>query len=312
MEAVSATIAALDLTLISYKPTFSGANCCYHALIQQGRRATITLKASHHEQLRRNVCDFALNATNPAVLEMKVNFDVNASNDGTPLWDDFFKTMKKKGVWVDGPVLPVASFYLEYNVYVVSPRNTQANPWLELRGGEGAELKDPILLGNAPGCHYQSLLPSDGFASWKKPEKHEAGDSVGTIDNISKVVDPITSTPSKQTLHKIPSKQLTPMRMELPGGEKRLTPMRKSVVDDDVAKIVDRIRRRCHENMKDLDLLVRDNRRLRAQKCSLSFKLGFEKQSKQSVKIVDLDASLDASIFDDGDEMDTLLSSFEA
>ena len=64
--------------------------------------------------------------------------------------------------------------------------------------------------------------------------------------------------------------------------------------------------------MNDLNLLVRENRRLRSQKRSLSFKLDVELKKKvPKVMVMDLDASLDASIFEGNDDVDDLLFSFE-
>lgn len=308
MEAVFETIASLDLPLISDKSTLGGGNCLFHALIQQGHRQTVMRKSGgNHEHLRRSICDFALNATHPDVLTMKQNFDTGANDDGSPLWEEFFTNMMKKGVWADGPVLPVAALYLGYNVYVVSPGNNQCNPWLEIPGGDGAELKDPIILGNAPGLHYQSLLPLDGFAAWQEKNKKQTNEKsdVDTADN--KIVDPmkhdtlITSTPSKQTPF-TPSKHQTPNIKSVPPHSQEL----------DVTKIIERVRRRCQENINDLNLLVRENRRLRSQKRSLSFKLDVELKKKvPKVMVMDLDASLDASIFEGNDDVDDLLFSFE-
>ena len=75
---------------------------------------------------------------------------------------------------------------------------------------------------------------------------------------------------------------------------------------ENINMIIERIRRRNSENRHDIDLLVRENRKLQAQNLSLSFKLTFETRKR---KREETDESIIESMVDDG--MDLLMSSFE-
>ena len=88
-------------------------------------------------------------------------------------------------------------------------------------------------------------------------------------------------------------------------------PHMQELADAEVNIILQRIRQRCLDNLADLHTLARENKRLRAQKPSLSFKLNMSQQEKiKKDEEVNLDASLDASVFEH-DDMDDLMSSFE-
>ena len=161
MDEVFNTIKIMDLPLVSDKPMLGGGNCAFHALIQQGRRACIKVTLTNHDHLRRSVCQFAMNSAQPEVLEYQENYNKIANDCGTPQWVEFFRNMERRGVWAEGPVLPMAAIYLNHNIYVISTTNYKGNPWLQLSGGEGANLKPPIIMANAAGVHYQSVLPID-------------------------------------------------------------------------------------------------------------------------------------------------------
>ena len=88
-------------------------------------------------------------------------------------------------------------------------------------------------------------------------------------------------------------------------------PHMQELADAEVNRILQRLRQRCLDNLADLHTLARENKRLRAQKRSLSFKLNMSQQEKiKKVEEVNLDACLDASVFEH-DDMDDLMSSFE-
>ena len=182
--------------------------------------------------------------------------------------------------------------------------------------------KGVIALANAVGNHFRSLLPTDMGYAWN--ESPSATQTVPSCEPATtKLPDEcpvalvtseytasttpikaalITSTPNKQTPF-TPINHVTPNIKSIPLHLQEL----------DTTKIIARVRRRCEENLYDLNLLVRENRRLRAQKRSLSCKLDMERKKVPKVNgiVMDLDASLDASIFEEAD-VDALLSALDA
>ena len=130
MDAVFALIAQLNLPIKSDKTTLGGGNCFFHALVQQGRREGVEIHAPNHRWLRERVCDFALNSTNPMVLEMRKNSEAASIS---PTWDEFWGNMRRNGVFVEGPVVEVCSVYLSTRIWIISPANNKHNPWLEIK-----------------------------------------------------------------------------------------------------------------------------------------------------------------------------------
>ena len=128
MEIISNLINEMELPLAFDKPTIGGGNCGFHALIQQGRRPNVHLGYKSHLELRAQICNFGLTTTDPQVLKMKAVHDAVAKEEGTWNWDQLFQKMKKKGEWMDGPILPVAAVCLGHNINVISPKCNQMNP----------------------------------------------------------------------------------------------------------------------------------------------------------------------------------------
>ena len=179
MDTVFARIHELTLPLQPDRNTLGGGNCFFHALIQQGKRDGVLVKGGNHQWLRERVCEFALSSSNFTVTTMRENFNCNAIDVS---WDMFWSKMKRKGVFVEGPVAEVTAQFLGINIIVVSPLNNVNNPWLEISGGEGADSHPPILLANLQGCHYQSMLPIEGLEGFyqKTKLKSKVQDSLAT------------------------------------------------------------------------------------------------------------------------------------
>ena len=176
MDTVFRRIKELELPFESDKNTLGGGNCFFHAVLQQGKRDGISVGGMNHQWLRERIADYATKSSNGTVALMKENFDLNAGSKMS--WIDFWKRMRKKGEFVEGPVVEVTALFLGINIIVVSPENNNRNPWLEISGGEGADQSVPILLANLPGVHYQSLLPVAGFQHWYSQNKSPSSVSI--------------------------------------------------------------------------------------------------------------------------------------
>ena len=220
MDSIKKLITEMELPLLFDRETLGGGNCGFHALIQQGKRAEVDLGVvGGHMELRAQVCNYALTSKDPKVIVMKKFHDDLAKEQGTSNWEDFFNNMKKKGVWMHGPVLPVAALYLNFNINVISQSCKETNPWYTNDGGEEAGKKPSLFLANAVDKHFQSLLPTTEVF------RYHVWDPVLEPFEIQ---DPtLWSTPKRQQQQKYQQQQQKTQQQQKPQQQQEKKPAEK-------------------------------------------------------------------------------------
>ena len=233
---------------------------------------------------------------------------------GTP----FFNKMAQVNVFVEGPVAEVMAIMLERSIYTVSEGVNENNPYLTLNAGESS--LPALILANIGNFHYQSYLPvEDAPAESQVLVEDDALEDVPAESQVLIEDDAPATQRSAKYIHLTPvnktsTTHVLPTPVNLP-----LTPVSKinssqtsstpkgGVDRVDVARVVKRIMIRHKENEADFKILLRENRKLHASNDKLRFQLSL--LTKEKEKEAKKGPSYD--LFDEDDEMDDHLSSFE-
>ena len=265
----------LKLPLVMDVPTPGKGNCFFAAVCQQiDHRPELGLQNVYASpaHLRRQVCEFALAKDNPTILNLAVQHDETAILTLRSPWDHFFQTMKRNGVFAEGPVLHCTALLLGLDIAVITLGNTQENPYFLISGQSNLQPPPPpIFLGNEVNMHFQSFLPKDAMQSTISTPTGEAHSQLSPsfLEN-----DAIQSTPTTEAhLQSSPSQKLTPRKLK----HSSLLGVRH------MENIGDNI-------MQNIGMLVRENRRLHAVVQSLQFQLSSCECSKEVKQEEDFDS----------------------
>ena len=167
--------------------------------------------------LSRQVCDFALAKEYPHILNLAVQHDESAILTFRSPWDLFFQTMKKNGVFAEGPVLHCTAVLLGFDIAVITLRNTQENPYLLISGHSNLQAPPPpIFLGNEVNMHFQSFLPKDAMQSISTPTG-EAHSKLSPSFLPNDAIQSANSTPTREAHYQLssPSQKSTHRRLNL-------------------------------------------------------------------------------------------------
>ena len=77
--------------------------------------------------------------------------------------------MSREGTWVDSHFVQFTAFYIELDIYIITPSSKPGNPFIKIQGNiSNMEIPSPgpkLFLGNYTNVHYQSLLPIENIFS---------------------------------------------------------------------------------------------------------------------------------------------------
>ena len=171
MDALQEAIQKCQVPLKFDNRTEGSGNCFPNAIVQQLRRPAVkswlqTRKPSaifsNQQTLRNRVSNFATKSQLPIILNYKSHF-------GNQNWIEYWNRMSREGTWVDSHFVQFTAFYIELDIYIITPSSKPGNPFIKIQGNiSNMEIPSPgpkLFLGNYTNVHYQSLLPIENIFS---------------------------------------------------------------------------------------------------------------------------------------------------
>ena len=136
MDALQEAIQKCQVSLKFDNRTEGSGNCFPNAIVQQLRRPAVkswlqTRKPSaifsNQQTLRNRVSNFATKSQLPIILNYKSHF-------GNQNWIEYWNRMSKEGTWVDSHFVQFTSFYIELDIYIITPSAIPGNPFIKIQG----------------------------------------------------------------------------------------------------------------------------------------------------------------------------------
>ena len=171
MDALQEAIQKCQVPLKFDNRTEGSGNCFPNAIVQQLRRPAVkswlqTRKPSaifnNQQTLRNRVSNFATKSQLPIILNYKSHF-------GNQNWIEYWNRMSREGTWVDSHFVQFTAFYIELDIYIITPSSIPGNPFIKIQGNiSNMETPSPgpkLFIGNYTNVHYQSLLPTESIFS---------------------------------------------------------------------------------------------------------------------------------------------------
>ena len=165
MDALQESILRCNVLLKFDNQTQGYGNCFPNAIVQQLRRPQIRawLQSrkpaaifTNQQTLRNRVANFATKSRLPIISNYKSHFHPNA-------WTDYWNRMLKDGTWVDSHFVQLTAWYIELDIYILTPTSIPTNPFIKVQGNIlNMDICAPgpkLFLGNSTNVHYQPLLP---------------------------------------------------------------------------------------------------------------------------------------------------------
>ena len=160
--------ARLPLRLPLDDITEGDGNCYFRALCSQLQRPEVAapdhIRQLDHRSLRNKICNFMLKSKLPVVKTTKQNwldFQDSELGEYNRYWADMRDS--KGDIWAEGPVIHATTWFLERDIYLVSEKASEAEPFIAFSGnqdGTNASCAGAALwLGHLTGLHYQTLMP---------------------------------------------------------------------------------------------------------------------------------------------------------
>ena len=202
--------ARLPLRLPLDDITEGDGNCYFRAVRSQLQRPDVAapdhIKRLDHRSLRKRICDFMLKSKLPVVKDFEKNwleFQDSELGDFNRYWTDMRDS--KGDIWAEGPVIHATAWFLERDIYVVSERASEAEPFLAFSGnqdGTDASCAGAALwLGHLTGLHYQTLMPDRQTERELMPPRPDLRKVEDTLKakayGVDKVDQPGASTSSR-------------------------------------------------------------------------------------------------------------------
>ena len=179
--------AGLPLRLPLDDITEGDGNCYFRALRSQLQRPEVAapdhIKRLDHRSLREKICNFMCKSKLPVVNDFQKNwldFQDSELGDYNRYWTDMRDS--RGDIWAEGPVIHATAWFLERDIYVVSERASEAEPFLAFSGnqdGTDASCAGAALwLGHLTGLHYQTLMPTERDLMPPRPNLRSVEDTL--------------------------------------------------------------------------------------------------------------------------------------
>ena len=160
--------ARLPLRLPLDDITEGDGNCYFRALRSQLQRPEVAapdhLRRLDHRSLRKKICNFMLKSKLTVVKDFKKNwldFQDSQLGDYNRYWTDMRDS--KGDIWAEGPVIHATAWFLERDIYLVSEKASEAEPFIAFSGNQDGTdascVGAALWLGHLTGLHYQTLMP---------------------------------------------------------------------------------------------------------------------------------------------------------
>ena len=179
--------ARLPLRLPLDDITEGDGNCYFRALRSQLQRPEVAapdhVKRLDHRSLRKKICNFMLRSKLPVVKDFEKNwldFQDSELGDYNRYWMDMRDS--RGDIWAEGPVIHATAWFLERDIYVVSERASEAEPFLAFSGNQdGTDTScagAALWLGHLTGLHYQTLMPTERDLMPPRPNLRSVEDTL--------------------------------------------------------------------------------------------------------------------------------------
>ena len=153
--------------------TFGNGSCFMISILQQCHRPDIEIYLPDHminisknydtDKFRCEVSNFMLSSGHPAVIEYKERYEKYDMRILKKTWIEHWNHMKKKNIWADGHFVQGTAFYLGIDIWIVSTKSKEDNPYIKicsnLENPNTAGIAPPLIVGLKGDCHYQSFIP---------------------------------------------------------------------------------------------------------------------------------------------------------